>query len=81
MYPWGFMFLKMLSATLEEAGVRWLDSALKCISTCEGLLPLLWATFPNRPILLRAYLAEDDHPQMERRVMQPYHSLECPLVA
>ena len=68
------MLREMFSTKLEDAGVRWLEPAWKSIISNKALLPLLWEMFPNHPNLLPAYFAEDDHPQMQRKLRSGYHS-------
>ncbi len=46
LYPWEFMLSEMFSTKLEDAGVRWLESAWHSIISNKALLPPLWEVFP-----------------------------------
>ncbi|CAK8741399.1 Putative acid--amine ligase YgiC [Sodalis praecaptivus] len=76
LYPWEFMLREMFSTKLEDAGVRWLEPAWKCILSNKALLPMLWQMFPDHPNLLPAYFAEDDFPPMDNYVVKPLFSRE-----
>lgn len=76
LYPWEFMLREIFSTKLEDAGVRWLEPAWKCIISNKALLPMLWEMFPNHPNLLPAWFAEDQYPAMEKYVVKPLFSRE-----
>jgi len=76
LYPWEFMFREIFATKLEDAGVRWLEPAWKAILSNKALLPLLWEMFPDHPILLPAYFADDAHPELDHYVVKPLFSRE-----
>lgn len=76
LYPWEHMLREMFSTKLEDAGVRWLEPAWKCIISNKALLPMLWQMFPEHPNLLPAYFADDDHPPLDKYVVKPLFSRE-----
>jgi glutathionylspermidine synthase len=59
LYPWEWMMREQFGARLKGASTRWIEPPWKAILSNKGILPLLWAMFPNHPNLLPAYF--DDH--------------------
>jgi glutathionylspermidine synthase len=59
LYPWEWMFREAFGARLKGASTRWIEPPWKAILSNKGILPLLWAMFPNHPNLLPAYFEDD----------------------
>lgn len=76
LYPWEYLLQEIFSTKLEDAGVRWLEPAWKCILSNKALLPMLWQQFPHHPNLLPAYFADQPHPQLDSYVEKPLFSRE-----
>lgn len=76
LYPWEYLLRENFSTKLQDAGVRWLEPAWKCVLSNKALLPLLWQMFPGHPNLLEAYFAQDPHPVLDCYVEKPLFSRE-----
>jgi glutathionylspermidine synthase len=59
LYPWEWMFREAFGGRLKGASTRWIEPPWKAILSNKGILPLLWAMFPNHPNLLPAYFDDD----------------------
>ncbi|MDB5503812.1 MAG: Glutathionylspermidine synthase [Tardiphaga sp.] len=59
LYPWEWMFREQFGTRLKGASTRWVEPPWKAILSNKGILPLLWAMFPNHPNLLPAYFDDD----------------------
>ncbi|MEH2585481.1 glutathionylspermidine synthase [Nitrobacteraceae bacterium AZCC 2161] len=59
LYPWEWMFREAFGARLKGASTRWIEPPWKAILSNKGILPLLWAMFPNHPNLLPAHFDDD----------------------
>jgi glutathionylspermidine synthase len=59
LYPWEWMFRDAFGARLKGASTRWIEPPWKAVLSNKGILPLLWAMFPNHPNLLQAYFEDD----------------------
>jgi glutathionylspermidine synthase len=59
LYPWEWMFRETFGARLKGSSTRWIEPPWKAILSNKGILPLLWAMFPNHPNLLPAYFDDD----------------------
>jgi len=59
LYPWEWMFREAFGARLKGSSTRWVEPPWKAILSNKGILPLLWAMFPNHPNLLPAYFEDD----------------------
>jgi glutathionylspermidine synthase len=59
LYPWEWMMREEFGARLKGASTRWIEPPWKAILSNKGILPLLWAMFPNHPNLLPAYFEDD----------------------
>jgi glutathionylspermidine synthase len=59
LYPWEWMFREQFGTRLKGASTRWIEPPWKAILSNKGILPLLWAMFPNHPNLLPAYFDDD----------------------
>jgi glutathionylspermidine synthase len=59
LYPWEWMFREAFGAKLPGATTRWIEPPWKAILSNKGILPLLWAMFPNHPNLLPAFFDDD----------------------
>lgn len=78
LYPWEWMFREAFGKRLKGASTRWIEPPWKAILSNKGILPLLWAMFPNHPNLLPAYFEDD--PNVEKLgasyVRKPLYSRE-----
>jgi glutathionylspermidine synthase len=78
LYPWEWMFREAFGKRLKGASTRWIEPPWKAILSNKGILPLLWAMFPNHPNLLPAYFEDD--PNAEKLgtsyVRKPLYSRE-----
>jgi len=59
LYPWEWMMREAFGGQLKGASTRWIEPPWKAILSNKGILPLLWAMFPNHPNLLAAYFDDD----------------------
>ena len=59
LYPWEWMFRETFGARLKGSSTRWIEPPWKAILSNKGILPLLWAMFPNHPNLLPAFFEDD----------------------
>lgn len=59
LYPWEWMFRETFGARLKGSSTRWIEPPWKAILSNKGILPLLWAMFPDHPNLLPAYFEDD----------------------
>jgi glutathionylspermidine synthase len=59
LYPWEWMMREEFGARLKGASTRWIEPPWKAILSNKGILPLLWAMFPDHPNLLPAYFEDD----------------------
>jgi glutathionylspermidine synthase len=59
LYPWEWMMREEFGGRLKGASTRWVEPPWKAILSNKGILPLLWAMFPNHPNLLPAYFDDD----------------------
>jgi glutathionylspermidine synthase len=59
LYPWEWMFREAFGTRLKGSSTRWVEPPWKAILSNKGILPLLWAMFPNHPNLLPAYFEDD----------------------
>jgi glutathionylspermidine synthase len=60
LYPWEWMMRESFGASLPGASTQWVEPPWKAILSNKGILPLLWAMFPNHPNLLPAYFDDDE---------------------
>jgi glutathionylspermidine synthase len=59
LYPWEWMMREEFGPSLPGAPTQFVEPPWKAILSNKGILPLLWAMFPNHPNLLPAYFEED----------------------
>jgi glutathionylspermidine synthase len=59
LYPWEWMMRETFGASLPSAATQFVEPPWKAILSNKGILPLLWAMFPNHPNLLPAYFDDD----------------------
>jgi glutathionylspermidine synthase len=59
LYPWEWMMRETFGASLPGAPTQFVEPPWKAILSNKGILPLLWATFPDHPNLLPAYFEGD----------------------
>jgi glutathionylspermidine synthase len=55
LYPWEWMMNEPFGRSLPGAATQFVEPPWKAILSNKGILPLLWAMFPNHPNLLPAY--------------------------
>jgi glutathionylspermidine synthase len=60
LYPWEWMMREAFGAYLPGASTQFVEPPWKAILSNKGILPLLWAMFPNHPNLLPAYFDDDE---------------------
>ena len=60
LYPWEWMMREAFGPALPGAPTQFVEPPWKAVLSNKGILPLLWAMFPNHPNLLPAYFDEDD---------------------
>ena len=60
LYPWEWMMRETFGASLPGASTQFVEPPWKAILSNKGILPLLWAMFPNHPNLLPAYFEGDE---------------------
>lgn len=59
LYPWEWMMREQFGASLPSAPTQFVEPPWKAVLSNKGILPLLWAMFPNHPNLLPAYFDDD----------------------
>jgi glutathionylspermidine synthase len=59
LYPWEWMMREAFGASLPGAPTQFVEPPWRAILSNKGILPLLWAMFPNHPNLLPAYFEGD----------------------
>jgi glutathionylspermidine synthase len=59
LYPWEWMMREKFGASLPGAPTQFVEPPWRAILSNKGILPLLWAMFPNHPNLLPAYFEGD----------------------
>jgi glutathionylspermidine synthase len=60
LYPWEWMMREQFGASLPGSATQMIEPAWKAILSNKGILPLLWAMFPNHPNLLPAAFEDDE---------------------
>ncbi|HET9903216.1 MAG TPA: glutathionylspermidine synthase family protein [Xanthobacteraceae bacterium] len=60
LYPWEWMMREAFGASLPGAATQFLEPPWKAVLSNKGILPLLWAMFPNHPNLLPAAFDDDE---------------------
>src|SRR5690606_25283557 len=55
LYPWEFMVQEEFSRAVTAANTQMLEPAWKMLLSNKGILPLLWARYPDLPNLLPAF--------------------------
>jgi glutathionylspermidine synthase len=60
LYPWEWMMRETFGAYLPGASTQFVEPPWKAILSNKGILPLLWAMYPNHPNLLPAYFDDDE---------------------
>ncbi len=58
--PWEWMMREAFGASLPGASTQFIEPPWKAILSNKGILPLLWAMFPNHPSLLPAAFDDDE---------------------
>lgn len=78
LYPWEWMFREEFGTRLKSSSTRWIEPPWKAIVSNKGILPLLWAMFPNHPNLLPAYFEDDPNVAVlgQSYVRKPIYSRE-----
>jgi len=59
LYPWEWMFTDRFGLELPLRRTRFIEPAWRTVLNSKGLLPILWALFPDHPNLLPAYWSPD----------------------
>ena len=59
LYPWEWMMREAFGPSLPGAATQFVEPPWKAILSNKGILPLLWAMYPNHPNLLPAYFDDD----------------------
>jgi glutathionylspermidine synthase len=59
LYPWEWMMREAFGPSLPGSGTQFVEPPWKAILSNKGILPLLWAMFPNHPNLLPAAFDDD----------------------
>ena len=75
LYPWEWMFRETFGARLKGSSTRWIEPPWKSILSNKGILPLLWAMFPNHPNLLPAFFEDDPNAATARHILCPQADL------
>lgn len=60
LYPWEWMMREAFGAYLPGSSTQFVEPPWKAILSNKGILPLLWAMYPNHPNLLPAYFDGDE---------------------
>jgi glutathionylspermidine synthase len=79
LYPWEWMMREAFGASLPGASTQFIEPPWKAILSNKGILPLLWAMFPNHPNLLPAAFDDDEEgtkPLGNSYVRKPLYSRE-----
>ncbi len=74
LYPWEWMLADDFGAKLRQTRVRMIEPAWKMVLANKGLLPIVWALFPNHKNLLLASRHETQ--VLGNRVKKPLLSRE-----
>jgi glutathionylspermidine synthase len=59
LYPWEWLMREAFGPSLPGSGTQFIEPPWKTILSNKGILPLLWAMFPNHPNLLPAAFDDD----------------------
>jgi glutathionylspermidine synthase len=59
LYPWEWMMNEAFGQSLPGAPTQFVEPPWKAILSNKGILPLLWAMFPDHPNLLPAFFDDD----------------------
>jgi glutathionylspermidine synthase len=59
LYPWEWLMREAFGPSLPGSGTQFIEPPWKAILSNKGILPLLWAMFPNHPNLLPAAFDDD----------------------
>jgi glutathionylspermidine synthase len=59
LYPWEWLMREDFGQHLVESRTRFIEPIWKSVLACKGLLPILWALYPEHPNLLPAYFSPD----------------------
>jgi len=60
LYPWEWLMREAFGPSLPGSGAQFVEPPWKAILSNKGILPLLWAMFPNHPNLLPAAFDDDE---------------------
>ena len=59
LYPWEWLMAEEFGPAIPESGTHFLEAPWKAILSNKGILPVLWAMYPNHPSLLPAYFDDN----------------------
>ena len=76
LYPWEMILRDKFGPSVPDAGTRFIEPPWKCILSNKGILPLLWEMYPNHPLLLESYFADNTEHNMLKYVIKPIFSRE-----
>lgn len=77
LHPWEHIFLEPFGTSIADSGTQFVEPAWKAILSNKGILPMLWAHYPNHPNLLAAHRDPDaTHPIPKGWIRKPYFSRE-----
>ena len=60
LYPWEWLTQEPFFAEIGQERSRFIEPAWKMMLSNKGLLPILWELNPGHPLLLPAYLTQDE---------------------
>jgi glutathionylspermidine synthase len=76
LYPLEQMFEDEYGKYLPNSGLQIIEPAWKAVLSNKGILPMLWARYPNHPNLLPAFFEEDSSDLPSGWVRKPLYSRE-----
>ena len=59
LYPWEWMMRESFGENIPGSSTRFIEPLWKSLLACKGILPILWALFPDHPNLLPAYFSSE----------------------
>lgn len=77
LHPWEHIFQEPFGTAIAQSGTQFVEPAWKAILSNKGILPMLWAHFPDHPNLLPAFRDEGtSRPLPKGWVRKPFFSRE-----
>lgn len=76
LYPWEWLIYERFALHIpnDMAEAQWIEPSWKMILSNKAILPILWALYPNHPLLLESYF--DEPKGMQNFVKKPLLSRE-----